>query len=103
MGFFSGIGAINKINTLLRTIEPKVTAIENECRTLHPSVSKIKKDAHTVCVLMNEIIEIADSAGESVRTATFFFFNEKTNLINISRVLADMISMCNQMDENTFR
>ena len=103
MGFFSEIGAIRKINTLLKTIEPKVTAIQNECKTLHPSVEKIKIDARTICVLMNEIMEIADSEGDTVRTATFFFFDEKTNLINISRVLAEMISMCEELDENTFR
>lgn len=103
MGFFSGIGAISKINTLLKTIEPKVTAIENECRTLHPNVSKIKTDARTICVLMNEILEIADTEGEAVRTATFFFFGNKTNLMEISTVLADLISMCKEADENTFR
>lgn len=103
MGFFSGIGAIRKINTLLKTIEPKVTAIQNESRTLHPSVEKIKIDARTICVLMNEIMEIADSEGDAVRSATFFFFGNKTNLIEISTVLADLISMCEEVDENTFR
>ena len=51
---------------------------------------------------MNEILEIADAEGEAVRTATFFFGN-KTNLMEISTVLADLISMCKEADENTFR
>lgn len=65
-------------------------------------MSKIKTDARTICVLMNEILEIADAEGEAVRTATFFFGN-KTNLMEISTVLADLISMCKEADENTFR
>lgn len=52
---------------------------------------------------MNEILEIADAEGEAVRTATFFFFGNKTNLMEISTVLADLISMCKEADENTFR
>lgn len=97
MGFFSDLGSISRINTLLKTIEPKVTAIQDECQSLHPNKYKIKNDAHTIGVLMNEIIDIADSAGDSVRSATYFFFNEKTNLPRIALVLADLISMCDDL------
>lgn len=103
MGFFSDIDSIRKINTLLKTIEPKITVIQNECGSLRPNVDKIQIEARTICVIMNEILEIADSSGESVRTATYFFFNEKIKLIEISKILAQFISMCDELYINSFK
>lgn len=97
MGFFSNIGAIQRINTLLKTIEPKVTAIQNECNRSYPNKEKIQIEARTICVLMSEIMDIADSSGESVRSVSYFFFGEKTNLIHISMVLTNLIEMCENL------
>ena len=97
MGFFSNMGAIQRINALLKTIETKVISIQKEAGSLHPSADKIHVDARTICVLMNEICEIAESHGESVGSISYFFLNRKTNLMEISNFLSDLVDRCDRI------
>ena len=97
MGFFSNLGAISKINTLLKTIESKVNAIYDELQSPYTNKNKIKNDAHTIAVLLNEIIDIADSAGDSVRYAPYFFLKKKSDLPHIVLIILDIITMCDDL------
>lgn len=97
MGLYSNIEATRRINTLLKTIEPKITAIQNECGFSCPNVDKIQIEARTICVLMNEIMEIASSSDESVRSATYLFFNENVSLVEVSMALKNFISICDNL------
>lgn len=97
MGFFSNMSAIQRINALLKTIETKVTAIQNEAGLLHPNADRIHDDTRTICVLMSEICEIAESHGESVSSISYFFFNRKTNLMEISDFLSELVDRCDRI------
>lgn len=97
MGFFSNMSAIQRINALLKTIETKVTAIQNEAGLLHPNADRIHDDTRTICVLMSEICEIAESHGESVSSISYFFFNRKTNLMEISDFLSELVDRCERI------
>lgn len=97
MGLYSNIEATRRINTLLKTIEPKIASIQNECGFSNPNVDKIQIEARTISVLMNEIMEIANSSDESVRSATYLFFNEKISLAEVSMALKHFISICDNL------
>ena len=97
MVFLSNMGAIQKINALLKSVETKVTSIQNEAEALHPNVDKIKADAHIICILMEEVCEIADSTGDSVSSISYFFFGEQMKLREISMILAEFVKMCNDL------
>ena len=43
---------------------------------------------------MNEIMEIASSSDELVRSATYLFFNENVRLVEVSMALKNFISIC---------
>lgn len=97
MELYSNIEATRKINTLLKAIEPKITEIQNECGFSRPNVDKIQIEARTISVLMNEIMEIASSSDELVRSATYLFFNEKINLKEVSMAVKHFISICDNL------
>lgn len=96
MGFFSNMEAIQKINTLLKSVETKISSIQKEVDTLHPNADKIKAEAHIICILMGEVCEIAESTGESVNSISYFFFGEKLKLREISMMTAEFVKMCNE-------
>ena len=97
MGFLSNMGAIQKINALLKSVEIKIASIQNEAEALHPNVDKIKAEAQIICILMEEVCEIADSTGGSVSSISFFFFGERVKLREISMILAEFVKMCNDL------
>ena len=97
MSLYSNIEATRRIDTLLKTIEPKITTIQNECGFSCPNVDKIQIEARTICVLMNEIMDIANSSDESVRSATYLFFNENVSLVEVSMALKNFISICDNL------
>ena len=97
MFFFSNLGAISKINTLLKTIESKVNAIYDELQSPYTNKNKIKNDAHAIAVLLNEVIDIADSASDSVHYAPYFFLKKKSNLPHIVLIIVDIITMCDDL------
>lgn len=94
MGFFSNCKNIGKINTLLKQIEPKVNAIEYEASSSYPNSNRIRVEIASITVLMDEIMSIASVSGNSVRLAPYYFFGRKTNLMQISSVLAELIAIC---------
>lgn len=97
MGLLSNMDSIKKINDLLKLVETRVTSVQNEAEALHPSVEKIKAEAHIICMLMGEVCDIADSAGESVNSISYFFFGEKMKLREISMIMAEFVKMCNDL------
>lgn len=94
MGFFSNCKNVGKINTLLKQIEPKINAIEYEARSPYPNRNRIKVELTTIAVLMNEVMEIADASGNSVRLAPYYLFGKKFTLMQISVVLAEFVELC---------
>lgn len=56
MGFFSNLGSINKINVLLKQLEPKVEYIYHETQSYSPNLNKIKIECRAIGVLMSDII-----------------------------------------------
>lgn len=97
MGLISKIEAIQKINNLLKAVETRVTAIQNEANALHPNVDKIQADAHIVRILMADVLDIANSASEPVGTTSFLFFGENIKIKEISMILAEFVNMCNDL------
>lgn len=89
--------AITKINSLLKAIETKVTAIQNETEALRPSVDKIQADAHVIRILMADIFDLANSASESVSATSFVFFGENMKLREIAMIQAEFVNMCNDL------
>lgn len=97
MSLYSNIEATRRIDTLLKTIEQKITTIQNECGFSCPNVDKIQIEARTICVLMNEIMDIANSSDKSVRSATYLFLNENVSLVEVSMALKNFISICDNL------
>lgn len=95
MGLLPKTEAITKINSLLKAIETKVTAIQNETEASHPSVDKIQADAHVIRTLMADIFDLANSASESVSATSFVFFGENMKLREIAMIQAEFVNMCN--------
>jgi len=93
MGFFNNYKNIGKINTLLKQIEPKVSAIEYEAQSPYPNRNRIRVEAGTISVLMSEIMDIAGASGNSVLLAPYYFFGRKMSLMQISAVLAQLVEM----------
>ena len=93
MGFFNDFRNCGKINTLLKQIEPKVDAIYYETNSTYPNVSRIKMEAATIAVLMNEVLEIANASGNSVKLASYYFHGRKASLQQISAVLVQLVEM----------
>lgn len=92
MGFFSNIGAINKMNVLLKQIEPKLDFIILECSNPYTAdKAKIRVECGTVSVLMSEIMDIVDSAGRTVFLAPYFLKGKKLNLPEISGIVAQVV------------
>ena len=48
MGFFSNLGNINKINVLLKQIEPKIEAIHYETQSYCPNLNRIKIECRAI-------------------------------------------------------
>lgn len=94
MGFFSNLSSINKINTLLKQIEPKIDAIYYEARNPYPNPNRIRVEAGSIVVLMSEIADIADSAGNSVKLTHYYLKGQRLTLPQISQVLAAFIAEC---------
>lgn len=97
MGFFSNIGNINKINVLLKQIEPKVDSIQYESQSYSPNLSRIKMESRSIAVLMSDVVDIADRSGNSVKLAPYYLFGRKMSLFQISSVLAALIEQCEQL------
>lgn len=97
MGFFSNLGSINKINVLLKQIEPKVEYIYHETQSYSPNLNKIKIECHAIGVLMSDIIDIADRSGNSVKLAPYYLFGRKMDLVQIFSVLIEVIEQCEQL------
>lgn len=97
MGLISKIEAIQKINNLLKAIETKLTAIQNEVDALNPSVDRIQADAHLIRILMADVFDIANSASEPVDATSFIFFGENMKLKEISMILAEFVNMCDDL------
>lgn len=97
MGLLSNIETIQKINNLLKAVETRVTAIQNEVDALHPNVDKIQADAHIIRILMADVLDIANSDSESVGSSSFIFFGENMKLKEISMILAEFVNMCNDL------
>ena len=77
MGIFSTLGNINKINTLLKQIEPKIDAIQYELNSPYPNRDRIRVESRTIAVLMTETMDIADRSSNAVRLAPYFLFGRK--------------------------
>ena len=97
MGFFSNLGSINKINDLLKQIEPKDEYIYHETQSYSPNLNKIKIECRAIGVLMSDIIDIADRSGNSVKLAPYYLFGRKMDLVQISSVLIEVIEQCEQL------
>lgn len=97
MGFFSNLGNINKINVLLKQIEPKIEAIHYETQSYCPNLNRIKIECRAIDVLMKDIIDIADRSGNSVKLAPFYLFGRKMSLVQILSVLIEVIAQCEQL------
>lgn len=97
MGLLTNTEAITKINSLLKAIETKVTAIQYETEASYPSVDKIQADAHIIRILMSDIFDVANSASESVSATSFVFFGENIKLKEIAMILAEFVTMCNDL------
>ena len=97
MGLLPKTEAITKINSLLKAIETKVTAIQNETEASHPSVDKIQADAHVIRILMADIFDLSNSASESVSATSFVFFGENMKLREIAMIQAEFVNMCNDL------
>lgn len=92
MGFFSNMGAINKINVLLKQVEPKLNFIIKECSNpYYADKNRLKVECGTVSVLMSEIMDIVDSAGRSVFLAPYFLAGKKLSLPEISGIVAQIV------------
>lgn len=94
MGFFSNCKNIGKINTLLKQIEPKVDAIEYEVRSAYPNSHRIRVELASIAVLMDEVMNIASTSGNSVLLAPYYFFGKKCSLMQISAILAEFTTIC---------
>lgn len=97
MGFFSSMNNINKINTLLKQIEPKIDAIQYEAGSAYPNRQRIKMEAGTISVLMSEIVDIADRSSNTVKLAPYYLFGRKMNLFQISATLAGLVEGCERL------
>ena len=93
MGFFSNLKSINKINVMLKQIEQKVNNIEYELNSPYPNRNRLRVESGTISVLMSEIMDIASSSGNSVLLAPYYFFGNKTNLLEIGMKLAKLVEM----------
>ncbi|EFA91398.1 hypothetical protein HMPREF0650_0668 [Hoylesella buccalis ATCC 35310] len=98
MGLFSTFSNVNKINILLKQIEPKIQAIEYEANSLYPNKNRVITECRTIAVLMSEIMDIADSASNSVKLAPYYLFGRKMSLIQISMAIAALIEACENSD-----
>ena len=91
MGFISDYKNIGKINTLLKQIEPKVATIFSEVQSFPPDKEKMRDAAGNISVLMSEIMEIANSSGRSVQLTHYYFLGKKSDLVQISNLLAGIV------------
>lgn len=99
MGFFSSLGQINRINNLLKSIEPKVNAIQYEAASPYPNINRIRVECGSIAVLMSEITDIMQSASNSVMLAPYYFFGRKMSIFEISSVLAGLLDACDKLDQ----
>lgn len=92
MGFFSNMNAIRKINVLIKQLEPKLDYIASELQYPH-SVNKqrLRMECGTVSVLMTEISDILENAGQSVFTATYFFKGRKITIMDLHELAASLV------------
>lgn len=98
MGFFSNIGAIGKINTLIKQLEPKLDYIASELNYPHSANrERLRVECGTVSVLMGEIIEIASNAGRSVMLAPYYLKGRKLSLMDISGIAASLVERAERL------
>lgn len=97
MGFFSSMGDINRINTLIKQIEPKVDAIQYECSSPYPNRNRIKVECGSISVLMSDIMTIADRSSNTVKLAPYYLFGRKVNLVQLSAIMAGLIEGCERL------
>ncbi|MCF0125957.1 MAG: hypothetical protein HUJ68_09460 [Clostridia bacterium] len=86
------MGSIKKINVLLKQIEPKLDFILRE--TEYPAIAdknKIFVECRTICVLMNEIMDIVGTSGQMVFLAPYFLKGKKLTLPEISQIVAQIV------------
>lgn len=97
MGFFSNMGDINRINTLLKQIEPKVSAILYETQSPYPNINRLKVESSSIVVLMSDIMDIANRAPNSVKLAPYYLMGRKMSLPEISATLAEIVERCERL------
>lgn len=100
MGFFSNFGSIGKINTLIKQIEPKFDYIYGEIQ--YPQTAnrpRLQVECGTISVLMDEIMSIACNSSRSVMLAPYYFKGKKMSLMDLSGLLASIISAAENLDK----
>lgn len=97
MGFFSNMGDINRINMLLKQIEPKVSAILYETQSPCPNINRLKIESSSIVVLMSDIMDIANRASNSVKLAPYYLMGRKMSLLEISATLAEIVERCERL------
>lgn len=100
MGFFSNFGSIGKINTLIKQIEPKFDYIYGEIQ--YPQTAnraRLQVECGTISVLMDEIMSIACNSSHSVMLAPYYFKGKKMSLMDLSGLLASIISAAENLDK----
>ena len=97
MGIFSSFSDLNKINTFLKQIEPKLEDIQYELNSQYKNKNIISVECGTISILMSEIMDIADRSSNSVRTAPYYLFGRKMNLFQISIAIAGLVEVCERI------
>ena len=76
MGFFSNLGSINKINVLLKQIEPKIESIHYETQSCYPNLNRIKME----CQGIERHNRHCRQIGKFCKTRSILSFWEKNGL-----------------------
>lgn len=90
MGFFGNMRSINKVYRLLEEIEPLMAALSDMAQSNSSDRQLMIALSRKIRILLNELISIAQNAGNTVKCADFQFMGGKYRIDYIIAAISEI-------------
>lgn len=98
MGFFDTMKGINKVNTLLKQLEPKLDYIAGEIQYPYSAnKAKLQVECSSVSVLMVEIMDVIEQSPRAVYLTHYYLRGRKLSIMEIASIAAYLVEQAERL------
>lgn len=98
MGFFDTMKGINKVNTLIKQLEPKLDYIAGEIQYPYSAnKAKLQVECGSVSVLMVEIMDIIEKSPRAVYLTHYYLNGRRLSIMEIASIAASLIEQAERL------